>query len=509
MASILYFVDTGTSNAPLKLCKRLSNIGGMNIKQPGTIPGILRRIAEDRAARIQRLGAGEGLNLPPRNLPLQPFGKTNEGILIAEIKRRSPSRGAIADIADPAALAACYKLAGFRRVSVLTESAYFGGSLADLKAVKTAHPDLAVLRKDFLLNLEDVEISHRLGADAILLIAALLDSAAITTMYRRAEELGLECLVEVHDTADINKIRPFQPPLVGINCRNLNTFAVDPLIPLKLHTYIDWPCAVIYESGIKGREDAAFVRGSGFSGFLVGETAASSPGKTSELLKAWKDGEASERQYAAWKRLFNRNRPFPYVKICGLTNRQDAMAAAENGADMLGFVLAKSPRQVNTSFVKTCADIPLPKVAVLVQNEEIPSELPDMLAAGIVDFVQFHGDFFPEVLRVGAAWQAMNLRTAEDASRLEQAWSPAVLIDAWSETRKGGTGKQLNPDILQAAAAIRGKLWIAGGLNPDNVGDIVHRWHPDLVDVSSGVEISPGRKDAAAMRDFVAAARQR
>ena len=171
---------------------------------------ILQRISKDRVARIRKLGADEGLNLPPRSLPLQPFSSPptsnpDEGILIAEVKRRSPSRGAIADIVDPAALAGRYKVAGFRRISVLTESAYFGGSLADLQTVKKAHPELAILRKDFLLNVEDVEVSFRLGADAILLIAALLDVDTMTAMHRRAGELGLECLVEAHDSADPGK----------------------------------------------------------------------------------------------------------------------------------------------------------------------------------------------------------------------------------------------------------------------------------------------------------------
>ena len=108
-----------------------------------------------------------------------------------------------------------------------------------------------------------------------------------------------------------------------------------------------------------------------------------------------------------------------------------------------GICSGTQSRQTTIAFIKSCADIPRPKVAVLVQGEQIPAELPALIADGIVGFVQFHGDSLPDALRGGAAWQAMNLRTREDVSRLEQAWSPAVLLDAWSETHKGGTGKQL------------------------------------------------------------------
>ena len=166
--------------------------------------------------------------------------------------------------------------------------------------------------------------------------------------------------------------------------------------------------------------------------------------KPSDWCRHGRDGDTAVRRFGAWKRLYDGKRldaDFPLVKICGLTNRQDALAAADAGADLLGFVLARSPRQTTTAFIKSCADIPLPRVAVLVQGEQIPAELPALIADGIVDFVQFHGDSLPEVLRGGAAWQAMNLRTTEDVSRLETAWSPAVLLDAWSETHNGGTGK--------------------------------------------------------------------
>ena len=199
-------------------------------------PDILLQIAADRAQRVKKAGPEQGLEIPSERMatlvdflstggnadsPAESSGETpgdagpRPGILIAEVKRRSPSKGHIAEIPEPAELAGRYRHAGFRRVSVLTEEARFGGSLADLMAVKAAHPELAVLRKDFLLSVEDVNVSWRAGADAILLIATLLETGVLEAMYRRASELGLTCLVEVHAEEDVAKVRRIAPPLVG------------------------------------------------------------------------------------------------------------------------------------------------------------------------------------------------------------------------------------------------------------------------------------------------------
>lgn len=486
-------------------------------------PDILLRIAADRARRVRREGACQGLNLPAaRALPLVNFHSLrhkqrpdrlphpdNEGILIAEVKRKSPSKGDIASIPEPEALAELYAGAGFRRVSVLTEEAHFGGSLADLLAVKSAHPHLAVLRKDFLLTEEDVEVSCRGGADAILLIAALLDAQTLCRMYHRAEKLRLSCLVEVHTQADVDKVRPLRPPLVGINSRDLRRFFVDPLLPLETRAFIDWPCDVIYESGISRAEDALFVRGTGFSGFLVGEAVARTPPLASKLIRAWTQEGEARRCYQAWAGLYARYKPqVPLVKICGLTSRKDAKAAVDGGADLLGFVLADSPRQVTLDFIRTCADLPVSKAAVVVlrANQDLPADIADLLDQDILDFIQFHGDESPSTVRAWPSYKALNLKTPGDAAGIGDAGSPAVLVDAFSPEVRGGSGKLLDAEIVTAAAERR-RLWLAGGLTPDNVGDIVKRFHPALVDVSTGVAVNDGvkrRKDHKKMHRFMA-----
>jgi indole-3-glycerol phosphate synthase/phosphoribosylanthranilate isomerase len=453
-------------------------------------------------------------------VPIAPFGSPtpadidNDGILIAEVKRKSPSKGDIAAIPDPAVQAGLYKNAGFRRISVLTEEARFGGSLADLAAVKKAHPDLAVLRKDFLLTVEDVEVSYRAGADAVLLIATLLDEKVLSAMYRRTLDLGLTPLVEVHSRSDIDKVRPLAPGLVGINSRDLRSFRVEPLLPLETRRSIDWSCEVIYESGISDPDDALFVRGAGFSGFLVGEAVARDPNLAGALVCAWKDEEKSEFLYGAWRRLYSRtssdSSDAPLVKICGITNRGDAEAAVDAGADMIGFILADSPRRTTPEFIRDCADLPVMKAGVVVMSsqEELSDDIRALLEEGILNFIQFHGEESQEMLRAWPSFKAVSLKSPADAAKIEFIRSPAVLVDAFSPDSRGGTGKRLDASLLAAAGEKR-RLWIAGGLNPENVRGIVDEWKPGLVDVSSGVESSKGIKDRDAVRRFVSAAKGR
>jgi len=474
---------------------------------------ILLQIASDRAERIHQNGASGGLNLTEgRRLPLIPFADKQgsaDGILIAELKRRSPSKGAIASIPEPAVLAAAYKRAGFKRLSVLTEEAKFSGSLSDLVEVKSAHPDLAVLRKDFLLNLEDVEISYLAGADAILLIAALLDANLLESMFFRAKELGMDCLVEVHTAADVEKARNFHPPLVGINSRNLRNFRVEPLLPMEIRAFIDWPCDIVYESGIRTSDDVLFVRGSGFSGLLVGEALARAPELGEKFLGAWANESEARRRYGPWKKLFRRRQEGrPLVKICGITNLKDAEAATYLGADMIGFVMAESPRRAETNLIHRCARLEVCKAAVVAlgADDSLPPPLAELLAEDMLDFIQFHGDEGAKTVANWPGYKAIRLRDKSDLEELDRYPGPAILIDSFAAEARGGTGKLLAPELLRSAAQRR-RIWLAGGLNPENVGQIVRSYNPGLVDTSSGVEEEIGRKSYSKIRQFITAAR--
>ena len=478
---------------------------------------ILLQIASERAARIRQNGTAGCLNLPEnRRLPLVPFVNKQsnpDGILIAELKRRSPSKGDIAGIPEPATLAAVYKRAGFKRLSVLTEEAKFAGSLSDLIEVKSAHPELAVLRKDFLLNLEDVEVSHLAGADAILLIAAILDANLLELMFFRAKELGMDSLVEVHTAADVEKVRNFKPPLVGINSRNLRNFQIEPLLPIAIRTCINWPCDVIYESGIRTPDDVLFVRGSEFSGLLAGEALTRAPELGEEFLGAWANVSEARRRYGPWKKLFRRYQEgTPLVKICGITRLKDAEAATDLGADMIGFVMAESPRRTEVNLIRQCAQLEVCKAAVVVldADEPLPPPLAELLAEGKLDFIQFHGD---EKVRTVANWpgyKAIRLRNKSDLKKLDQYPGPTILIDSFTAEARGGTGKLLALNLLKEEEIVqRQKIWLAGGLNPENVGQIVKDYDPGLVDTSSGVEEAIGRKDHGKIKQFIAVAKGR
>ncbi len=171
-------------------------------------------IVAQRRARIARQGHDMGAALPAaRTAPLVPFGAPP--FLVCEIKRRSPSRGALSAGLDAVAQARLYAERGVRNISVLTEQDNFGGSLEDLARVKEALPQLSLLRKDFLLDAEDIDVSWRAGADAVLLIAAILDAATLAALHHHATELGMQALVEVHDADDAAKCLTFAPPLTG------------------------------------------------------------------------------------------------------------------------------------------------------------------------------------------------------------------------------------------------------------------------------------------------------
>ena len=190
--------------------------------------------------------------------------------LIAEVKRASPSRGALADIPDPAALAAAYATGGATAVSVLTEQRRFGGSLADLDAVRAA-VDVPVLRKDFLVTDYQLWEARAHGADLVLLIVAALDDDTLGRMLARAGELGMTALVEVHDEVETQRALDLGATVIGVNARDLKTLDVRPETFSRLRPLIPDGCVTVAESGISGAADAAQYAGQGADAVLVGE----------------------------------------------------------------------------------------------------------------------------------------------------------------------------------------------------------------------------------------------
>ena len=487
------------------------------------VPSILQEITDRRRGRISAEGLSLGARVPDeRRVPLRPFPG---GGIICEIKRRSPSRGFIGSIADPVEQAGLYKARGVGAVSVLTEGDYFGGTLDDLIEVKEADPDLAVLRKDFLQDPAEVELSYRAGADAVLLIAAVLPPEVMELMLAEAERLGMAALLEVHNHAELEAVRIFEPGLLGMNSRDLHSFTVDRSVPLRLAAEVDWGAELVFESGIRHGEDVRLAREAGFSAVLVGETAVAHPERIPELVRAARADTATKPERFFWRRLYagrssgSSDRTAPLVKICGITNRADAEAAVDAGAALLGFIFAESPRRISPELLRDLADLPVAKVAVVVgrgaasssaeaPDAAIPQELSALLRDGFIDAVQLHGEERPDECASMAFpyYKALRIRSRDDVEAIRRYRSPRVLIDAFSADAYGGSGRRIPADVAADAAALQ-PLWLAGGLTPENIGDVVARFAPELVDVSSGVEAEPGRKDHDALRRFMEAAR--
>ncbi len=190
--------------------------------------------------------------------------------VIAEVKRRSPSKGDLAAIADPAALATQYADGGAAAISVLTEQRRFGGSLEDLRTVRTA-VQVPILRKDFIVEPYQLLEARVAGADLALLIVAALDDDDLRSLHDLARELGLTVLVEVHDEAEAERAVDLGAELIGVNARNLKTLEVDPSTFARLAPLVPGDRVLVAESGISGPADVERYVGDGARVVLVGE----------------------------------------------------------------------------------------------------------------------------------------------------------------------------------------------------------------------------------------------
>jgi indole-3-glycerol phosphate synthase len=197
-------------------------------------------------------------------------GRDTLGV-IAEIKRRSPSKGDLNIDLDPAAMAATYERGGAACLSVLTDVEHFGGSVADLRTARAAC-SLPVLRKDFTVGERDVLDARIMGADCVLLIAAALDPSQLAALHDVAVEVGLDVLVEIHDEHELEHALAANATLIGVNQRDLVTFRVDHDRALRMAGAIPDGAVKVAESGVRGGADARSLRDAGYDAVLVGET---------------------------------------------------------------------------------------------------------------------------------------------------------------------------------------------------------------------------------------------
>jgi indole-3-glycerol phosphate synthase len=372
---------------------------------------------------------------------------------IAEVKRRSPSAGDLRPDADPARLAAQFTSAGAAAISILVDDR-FGGSLEDLKAAREA-TTAPLLAKGFFTEELDLLKAKVAGADAVLLLLRDVDDLRAASLLSYARELGLEALVEAHDSNELERAVALDAEVVGINARDLSTFEIDRETQLELVARMQRHGSVIVaESGVHSRAQGAAAELAGADAILVG----------SALMQA-------EDPAAKLRELLSR----PLVKVCGLTRADDVDAAVAAGADMLGFILAdESPRRAP-------AVLPVPddrlSVAVYVgEAENDPG----------ADLVQLYSH---EKGRV----------RGRDAVLLRHGEAVAKVVDLpWDEP---------DPLHLQRAVAVEGRVMLAGRLGPDNVREAIRAVRPWAVDAASRLEATPGVKDHDKVRAFVSEAR--
>ena len=487
---------------------------------------ILAKIVRMRREDISRLGLNFGIEIPEKRRGGHTEFLGNAGAIL-EVKRASPSKGDIAPDLDPVALATTYAEAHAQAVSVLTEGNFFKGSLRDLIAVadlmerrrKQGLHACAVLRKDFLLFEDEIDIAYRCGADAVLLIARILDDDQLVKMAKRAQSFDMQAFVEVREVDDLRKLKVVTEALgesaaktivAGVNSRDLATFHTDPLVPASVRSKL--PAKAVFESGILCPADATYARNLGFTGILVGEAVAKNPPLAKEVVGAFESGSENARG-KFWKKFAERKaakKAGPLVKICGITRDEDGKLAAELGADMLGFVFSTTKRLTTEEFVRSFAEKIGPNrpilVGVITDPESVDGKTAIKLAKeGVLDAVQLHGvepknaDFaYYCAARVGEE------SDFDKVTALRKNGEPRILLDAKVEGIPGGTGKTIPENLLREKAGEL-PLWLAGGINPENVAGLVSKFSPELIDVSSGVEDAPGIKNSEKLKALFAA----
>lgn len=465
---------------------------------------ILKKICDKRLETIEERGLNFGIELPAeREVPLS-LPNMSDGLTICEIKRGSPSEGRMDAIESPLDWVKSYEAGGAGAISVLTEEDHFFGSLNDLIEIKRNFPQLTILRKDFLQFEEEIELSYRAGADMVLLITGMFmdNIEQLKRMKERAEALGMLPLIEVHDLEELELILPLKPSLIGINSRDLKTFKIDKNYPIALKN-LTGESDVIFESGIKSGADSYFAGACGFSGLLVGTSIVKSgriEEKIGDIRAGFARGRANRTNF--YKELFRKVylEQRPVVKICGITNKEDALCAASEGADLIGFILAESPRRVTVEQAREISRALPPEILkVAVVTDQDSPEVEELIAGikeGWLSAIQFHGSEIDDerLKSLDTCWyRAINLSSSTDIDRVYS--SPIVLFDAFVKGAQGGTGKQIAAELLDYALEQGKKLYLAGGINPLNAGELVKKYSPAMLDLSSGVESAPGKKD--------------
>lgn len=407
---------------------------------------------------------------------------------VMEVKKSSPSEGLLRDGCSPVEMALAYSGAA-DAISVLTDTPYFGGSLSDLAAVRRVFSG-PILAKDFVIDPRQVVEARLHGANAVLAIMSVLDDEEVREILTEAKRLNMDVLVETHDEDEVRRAVFLDAQLIGINNRNLTTLNTDLAVTERLAGLVPADRLLISESGIRTREDVARLAPLS-DAFLVGSSLMSSPSPAAAA----------------------RNLAFGRVKVCGLTNAGDAEMAAGIGATYAGIIMAKrSPRSVSlvqADAIASAASKGGLDVVAVVQNQEVElaSEAARVLSARAV---QLHGNedsaYINKLRRLlpreTEIWGAVGIDATVPRNR---PGVDRILYDSRVNGESGGTGAAFDWSRLKDRQELDSAV-LAGGLNAGNAARAA-KVGAFALDVSSGVECQPGRKDRDKLVSFFAALR--
>ena len=491
---------------------------------------VVTRLRADRAAQDFRdRGLAIRANVTPHRMLRALESKSGGVNIIAEFKRRSPSAGTIRNDLSATDVATRYERGGACAISVLTDEQYFGGSILDLGTIRESTA-LPLLRKDFIIDEIQIYEAAAVGADAVLLIAAALDDSALAKLRGTAEdELGLDAVVEVHTPEELRRAMRAGARIIGVNNRDLRTFRTSLETSERIIAKAPRDRIMISESGLQSPKSLRHLQALGFRGFLIGEALMRAPDPEAALRDLIAGAEeqpslqlsCSHRPVAgparfptAHSAVATTDRPNrTQIKICGVTNANDAHACVELGADMIGFnFYPASPRYIEPAMVRGIVDaLPTRTCAVGVFVDADPAEIRTLAKTAGVRCVQLHGHTTPESCNE-LAREFRVIRALTTDTRFEPEHTAAfpecdVLIDAYHPELRGGTGQTCDWSAARAAMRHARFLILSGGLDAQNVGRAIAAVTPHAVDVCSRIESAPGVKDHRALAQFISAVR--
>jgi indole-3-glycerol phosphate synthase/phosphoribosylanthranilate isomerase len=434
--------------------------------------GVLAEIAARKRTDVAQRLASASHDPQPTHRSLRAALRKPGARFLMEVKKASPS-GHRSGLSVEEAVAAYAPVAD--AISVLTDAPFFNGSLGDLRTAR-ARFDGPILAKDFIVDPRQVAEARLHGADAVLVILAMLDNSEAAAIMAEARRLGMDVIVEVHDEVELDRAQTLGAEIVGVNNRDLRTLKTDLAVTERLVERVPADRLVISESGIRDRSDVERLAPI-VDAFLVG----------SSLMASEDIGHAA--------RALVHGR----VKICGLTRAENASFAASSGATHAGLIFAEgSKRKVgsNALAVADAARSSGAKTVGVFQDQDLAFVAASARNLGL-DAVQLHGNetgldvlrtTLPENCEIWAATPVGAKVTPERAG------ADRILYDTQKDGQTGGTGETFDWALLNGRPALS-DAFIAGGLNPSNVRDAQHVGSYG-VDVSSGVESAPGIKDA-------------